>query len=101
MTITAKDLQSKTKNNAEWAWARGAANVGQVEDAVEAVEAVLKKNPFFLEYILCTNVKELKKTHGASYHKLLKQLASELGDPVQHVIDVCMRLSKMHAASIK
>eukprot|EP00969_Alexandrium_andersonii_P016073 703629-Alexandrium_andersonii.AAC.1 len=95
--LSARSLVQRIEANAEWTWARGDANVGELKRLLDEMDTVLKGSAFLMDYVTM-EAKDVRKAYGAKFVELVKSVRNKLGDPTDQLSVVCQRLNKMHKA---
>ena len=97
--MTAKCLAERIQGNDAWKWARGEANVGQLEACLQQLDQSMHHNTFVMDMV-SMDVTDVKKSYGVKFNKLVKMVEQTLHEPIENLTKICRRLHNMHKANI-
>ena len=79
--MTAKCLDERIQGNDAWKWARGVANVGELEACLQQLDQSMHHNTFVMDMV-SMDVKDAKKSYGVEFNRLVKMAESTLHEPI-------------------
>ena len=98
-SLLQKCLAERIQGNDAWKWARGEANVGQLEACLQQLDQPMHHNTFVMDMV-SMEVKDVKKSYGVEFNMLVRMVEPTLHEPLENLMKICRRLNNMHKANI-
>ena len=79
---------------------RGDANLGDLESCMKSLNEIFHASPFLEEFVTMDS-KEMRTALGADFSERVKVGTMKLSGPTECLVKTCLRLNKMHKASLE